>query len=146
MGTAVVIDDEVNVPGTDIANIVSTIRSSGGIVVELENVPIDPDGFDYERYHGVSVVIMDWTPKGDLSQDEGGEIISIPAGKALEQAEDIRKLDFLAKLMKSRMAPIFIFTAEEPSDVESKLRAHKGFKEFVQQKKGTPTAHILVKR
>ena len=123
-GVAVVIDDEVTHEDKAIRKIIDAIKGSGGHVVEMENLP-DPNA-NYRNFSGASFFILDWNLKGAELAVEGGGGESIPLPEGLAEQMLIEKVDFLTRLRDTRLAPVFIFTAEPIPNVKRALRKHKG--------------------
>jgi hypothetical protein len=118
-GIAVVIDDELDSEASQIVAITHKIREGGGYVVPLKELPVETA--DFENFKGASFFIMDWQLHAAVFTDADGAVqaVQIPAGLARMQLEE--KLGFLKKLGASRLAPIFIFTAEPIETVTAAL-------------------------
>lgn len=123
-GVAVVIDDEVTHEDKAINKIVKAIRGSGGHVVEMDKLP-DPET-NYKNFAGASFFILDWNLEGAATviEDGGGASVAIPATLAENLLAD--KVEFLTKLRDTRLAPVFIFTAEPIANVKKALKRHEG--------------------
>lgn len=136
-GIAVVIDDELDVAGSQIVQIREGIEAGGGYVVPLTELPQEET--DFENFRGASFFIMDWQLHGGAVADEDGEIhsVAIPAGLAKKQLEE--KIGFLKKLGIHRLAPVFIFTAEPIEVVTAALEGD----EDLHYQKDIPS-HIFV--
>lgn len=123
-GVAVVIDDEVTHEDKAINKIVKAIRESGGHVVEMDKLP-DPET-NYKNFAGASFFILDWNLEGVATaiDDGGGASVAIPETLAENLLAD--KVEFLTKLRDTRLAPVFIFTAEPIPNVKKALKRHEG--------------------
>lgn len=111
-GIAVVIDDEVEDPNSSITTIIGQIRAAGGHVVTLKDLP--DEGADLSQFAGASFFIMDWQLESNLQ--------GVTIGATLEEENNKRKLDFLKRLSHSRLAPVFIFTAQKRYLVKNVLK------------------------
>lgn len=133
-GIAVVIDNGI---GTEdaIDKILANIKKGGGHAIGLTERPAED--YDLEHFSRVSFFIMDW----NLANDENGPLpagVKLPGG--LDDAMVADNIAFLKRLSKNRHAPVFIFTNEEPSEVEEKLSTDADLHRSVQE------SHILVRR
>lgn len=136
-GIAVVIDDDFDVEHSEIHKITAAIRSEGGQVLGMTALP--PDGTQFVNFAGAAFFILDWNLRGrEYGHDETGQAIQIP--DAVKEQDLIEKVRFLTELRASRLAPVFIFTAEDVNHVEDALRAHKD----LYPENGT--SHIFVRR
>jgi hypothetical protein len=72
----------------------------------------------------------------DLPAPNEGAVVAIPAG--LKQRHVANMIDFLQRLKKVRIAPVFVFTNESVEDVESELKKHPDLYDE------TDPSHILV--
>lgn len=127
-GIAVVIDDQVHSEPA-IQDIVAAIKSGGGHVIPLTDLP--NDNADLENLAGAAFFILDW----NLVQVEPG--VPIPEMLAADQLK--RKVEFLKKLRDHRHAPVFIFTNDDPAHVTNALS------EYPEIYQGDPS-HILVRQ
>lgn len=114
-GVAVVIDDEVNDPGSEIATIVLQIQEGGGRVITMTDLPAAE--YDFSNFSGVSFFVLDWQLQQTLVVD-GGELAALRHSAAFEQQELRRKIEFLKKIMEHRLAPVFIFTNSDLDNVK----------------------------
>lgn len=121
-GMAVVIDDELAVPDSDIVKIIESIREFGGHVVGMKALPTEDT--DYQNFNGAAFFIMDWQLHGKLLS--GGEDgISVPIPKQLAKQHLKEKINFLTNLKKTRLAPVFIFTNDDPDVVKDALHDYE---------------------
>lgn len=136
-GIAVVIDDDFDVEHSEIHQITAAIRNEGGQVLGMTALP--PDGTQFVNFAGAAFFILDWNLRGrEFGHDDAGLPIQIP--DAIKEQDLIEKVRFLTELRASRLAPVFIFTAEDVGHVEETLRAH----EDLYPTNGT--SHIFVRR
>lgn len=133
-GIAVVIDNGI---GTEdaIDTILANIKAGGGHAIGLTERPTED--YDLEHFSRVSFFIMDW----NLANGDDGPLpagVKLPGG--LNDAMVADNIAFLKRLSKNRHAPVFIFTNEEPSDVQQALSTDADLHKSVQE------SHILVRR
>lgn len=136
-GIAVLIDDEVHKTGVEITTIRDQIEDAGCHVVPLAELP-KPSSLVNLR--DVSFFILDWDLTGNTTGDNDGEILTGPAAQALKRQNAIQAIDFLKELKKVCVAPVFIFTNEDPAWIESQIRRHP------ELYSATDPSHILVRR
>jgi hypothetical protein len=127
-GIALVIDNEIGKEG-QIDEILANIKASGGHYVSMRELPTEDD--DLEHFDRIAFLIMDWNLLGEPG---------LPMTAELEKENVIQNIAFLKRLGKSRHAPVFIFTNNNPSDVQSELEADEELRPSVEDK------HILVRR
>lgn len=133
-GIAVVIDNGIGNEDA-IDKILANIKAGGGHAIGLTQRPAED--YDLEHFSRVSFFIMDW----NLANDENGPLpagVKLPGG--LNDAMVADNIAFLKRLSKNRHAPVFIFTNEEPSDVQEALSTDADLHKSVQE------SHILVRR
>ncbi|THD60600.1 hypothetical protein [Phenylobacterium sp.] len=132
-GIAVVIDNGVGQEDA-IDRILGNIRAGGGHHITLGALPADD--YDLEHFSRVSFFIMDWNlVNADGEPLEAG--VRLPA--ALSEAKIQENIAFLKRLSKSRHAPVFIFTNEDPGQVLEELSKDAELQHSVEQ------SRILVK-
>lgn len=133
-GIAVVIDNGIGKePAID--QILASIKAGGGHAIGLTERPATD--YDLEHFSRVSFFIMDW----NLANDDAGPLeagVRLPGG--LHEVMVADNIAFLKRLSKNRHAPVFIFTNEEPADVEQELSTDVELHKSVQE------SHILVRR
>lgn len=136
-GMAVVIDDQLAEADSEIVKIIASIKEHGGHVVGMEMLP-DEDT-DYQNFSGAAFFIMDWQLHGKLlSAGEDG--FPVPITRQLAKQHLKEKINFLTNLKKTRLAPVFIFTNDDPDLVKDALH---DFEDLYQ--KDQPS-HIFVYR
>lgn len=118
-GVAVVIDDEVEKPNTEIATIIQLIHDGGGKVVTMTDLP--NEDYDLSNFSGVSFFVLDWQLHQTVVE-EGGELVPLRHSAAFERQELTRKIAFLKRIMEHRLAPVFIFTNSDLENVKEALR------------------------
>lgn len=117
-GVAVVIDDEVDRPDSEIATIVQQIRDGGGKVITMTDLP--EAGYDFSNFSGVSFFVLDWQLHQTIVR-EGGQMERLRHSDAFERQELTRKIAFLKRIMEYRLAPVFIFTTSDLEKVKDAL-------------------------
>jgi hypothetical protein len=120
-GMAVVIDDELAKADSEIVKIIATIKGQGGHVVGMEMLP--GDGTDYQNFSGAAFFIMDWQLHAKLLTAEDG--FPVPITPKLAEQHLKEKIEFLTNLKKTRLAPVFIFTNDDPDVVKDALHDYK---------------------
>ena len=127
-GIALVIDNGI---GTEeqIDRILKNITDGGGHYVSMTELP--KDDYDLDHFAKVAFFIMDW----NMLNETG---VKLPA--QIEKDMIARNIAFLKRLGKSRHAPVFIFTNDEPDDVAEALNEDPDLLRSVRDK------HILVRR
>ncbi|SHH10344.1 hypothetical protein [Massilia sp. CF038] len=116
-GLAVVIDDELAQAGSEIEEIIESIKGHGGHVVGLNALPAAD--IDFQNFSGAAFFIMDWQLHVIPIDAETGNPVKIPSQLAKQQLNE--KVEFLVKLKNSRLAPVFIFTNDDPDVVKDAL-------------------------
>lgn len=127
-GIALVIDNEIGNEG-QIDEILANIKAGGGHYVSMGELPADD--YDLDHFDRVAFFIMDWNLLG---------VPGLPMTSELEKENVVQNIAFLKRLGKSRHAPVFIFTNNEPEDVEAELKADEELSRSLEDK------HILVRR
>lgn len=133
-GIAVVIDNGIGKEEA-IDQILATIKAGGGHAIGLTERPATD--YDLEHFSRVSFFIMDWNLADDLGEPLAAGVRLPGSLHANMVAENIA---FLKRLSANRHAPVFIFTNEEPADVEHELLADAELHKSVQE------SHIIVRR
>jgi hypothetical protein len=118
-GIAVVIDDEINEPTSEIAAIRAHIEKGGCPVVASETIP---DRAGLEGYRGASFFVVDWNMYGAALAGPSGFPEATPTAELRKKnAADV--IGFLQELKKVRFAPVFLFTQQSIiDDVKHELR------------------------
>lgn len=135
-GIAVLIDDEIEDAGAGIHELKTQIEAAGCHVVSMSKLP---EATSMANLREVSFFILDWNLYGKSLRGAEGEPAAIPP-PALVQQNALRAIDFLKKIQKVCVAPIFIFTNEDVAEVEELLKPH------AELRNGDDPSHILVKR
>jgi hypothetical protein len=135
-GIAVIIDDEIEDAGAGILELKTQIEAAGCHVVPMSKLP---EAAGIANLREVSFFILDWNLYGrSLRVAEGEPPIAAPP--ALVRQNAARAIDFLKKIQKVCVAPVFIFTNEDVAEVEEFLKPHP------ELRSGDDPSHILVKR
>jgi hypothetical protein len=135
-GIAVVIDDEIASPSSTIRPIIDQLKAGGCHVVELADIPAEEESL--ANLNGASFFVMDWQLLPTTQTAEDGTVSKIDYPRTVLKQEKRRKLSFLKRLAKQRLAPMFIFTGEKLEEVKDALASDGSL--YVE---GEPT-HILV--
>ncbi|RZJ47375.1 MAG: hypothetical protein EON87_01170 [Brevundimonas sp.] len=126
-GIALVIDNEIGGEG-QIDEILADIRAGGGHYVSMAALPAHD--YDLDHFDRVAFFIMDWNLLGEPG---------LPMTSELEKENVVQNIAFLKRLAKSRHAPVFIFTNNEPADVVAELETDEELSRSVKDQ------HILVR-
>ena len=135
-GIAVIIDDEIEDAGAGILELKTQIEAAGCHVVSMSKLP---EGASIANLREVSFFILDWNLYGRSLRGAEGEP-PVAAPPALIRQNATRAIDFLKKIQQVCVAPVFIFTNEDVTEVEDELKNHAELRND-----GDPS-HILVKR
>lgn len=111
-GIAVVIDDEINEPTSEIAIIRAHIEKGGCPVVASETIP---ERGGLAGYRGASFFVVDWNMYGAALAGPSGVPEATPTAELRKKnAADV--IGFLQELKKVRFAPVFLFTQQSIID------------------------------
>lgn len=113
-GFAVVIDDDVNKEGCEIADVIQQIEQRKIPVVKYDHLPADDS---IEHFHRLSFLVLDWILyEGEFNTTEG---VRIPGEIRKSRIKD--NLDFITRLQEHCFTPLFIFTSQNVDDVKKEL-------------------------
>lgn len=117
-GIAIVVDDEVNDPQANIANIIKQMEKCHIPVLRYTDIL---DENKIKHFKRISFLLLDWqlNPGQEIGQDMAYEGVKLPS--ALDHAEVLRKIAFIKKLNEVCFCPIFIFTNEDKSHIKNML-------------------------
>ena len=135
-GIAVLIDDEIGDAGAGILELKTQIEAAGCHVVPMSKLP---EAAGIANLREVSFFILDWNLYGKSLRGADGEPAAV-APPALVRQNAARAIDFLKKIQKVCVAPVFIFTNEDVAEIEELLSQH------AELRNGDDPSHILVKR
>lgn len=121
-GIAIVIDDEIENPTSEICTIKGQLEGAGGFVVACTQLPARDA--DLEHFAGAAFVLLDWNLIGTAVGGTEALGMDVPQTLKAQNADDI--CDFLLKLRSKRFVPVFIFTNETVETVKSTLEAKPG--------------------
>ncbi len=117
-GVAVVIDDEVNDSSANINKIISQIEAAKIPVLKYTSLP---DGDIVGHFQNLSFLLLDWKLiKDNVSNEELEEGITIPDG--LQEYDATENLAFIESLNQNCFCPVFLFTNEDTSSIDAKLK------------------------
>jgi len=117
-GVAVVIDDEVNDSRANINKIIAQIEAAKIPVLKYTSLP---EGDVVGHFQNLSFLLLDWRLiKDNMSNEEFEEGTTIPDG--LQEYEATENLAFIENLNQNCFCPVFIFTNEDTSSIETKLK------------------------
>lgn len=117
-GIAVVIDDEVNDSSANINKIITQIESAKIPVLKYTSLP---EGDIVNHFHNLSFLLLDWRLiKDNVSNEVLEEGVTIPDG--LQEYDATENLAFIENLNQNCFCPVFLFTNEVPSSIETKLK------------------------
>ena len=116
-GVAVVIDDEVNNSSANITNIVNQIESKSIPVLKYTSLPGDSI---INHFQNLSFLLLDWRLiKDEITDAEIENGIIMPDTLLEDDAKE--NVEFIKKLNEKCFCPIFIFTNEDTSAIETRL-------------------------
>ncbi len=116
-GIAVVIDDEINDSNANIGNIVKQIESANIPILKYTSLPSEEV---IRHFRNLSFLLLDWRLiKEEVTTDEIAEGVTIP--DALQEYDASENIEFIKKLSEVCFCPIFIFTNEDTTSIQSTL-------------------------
>lgn len=133
-GIAVLIDDEINDPNSGIRVIQEQIEAAGCHVVKMTELP---NAGRILNLRSISFCVLDWNLYAAALRDVEGEG-TIPGTGLLKRQNEEAAVDFLKNLKNVCVAPVFIFTNEEITEVEEVLKQNNLLDE-------NDPSHILVR-
>ena len=107
--TAVVIDDEIDSPESNISKLITKLETEGVLFVKLKDIKDDISAFT-----NVSFIILDWKLE-NINQTFG------VGGSALGNFYRERVVEFIKKITQTFYIPILIFSAESVDLIKSCL-------------------------
>jgi hypothetical protein len=119
-GIAVVIDDEIDVAGSGILKLKSQIEAAGCHVVPMSKLP---ESASIVNLREVAFFILDWNLYGQ-SLKVGSEQVTVTPPASLKKQNALNAIAFLKKLKEVCVAPVFVFTNEDVTEVEEQLKTH----------------------
>lgn len=108
-GTAVVIDDEIDLPNSKISKLVNKLEAEGVLFVKLKDVKDDIYSFS-----NVSFIVLDWKLEA-VNQHLG------LSGSALSSYYREKVVGFVKRITQTYYIPILIFSAESVELIEGQL-------------------------
>lgn len=114
-GIAVVIDDEIDEPNTEVGELRQKIVEAGCHVVPLKALPASES---IANLREVAFVVLDWNLNGTELFEIG---VQLPASLRAQGEKEL--IEFLKQLKKTRFAPVFIFTNEPVAEITTKIEA-----------------------
>lgn len=134
-GIAMLIDDDIVDEKASIRTLQTQIEAAGCHVVQMAQLPKE-EGMPNLR--GVSFFVLDWNLYGRALRDpETGAPLPAPPEIKAQNTADV--IDFLKRLKKVCVAPVFIFTDEIVADVEEEIQRHQELYD------AADPSHILVR-
>lgn len=117
-GVAVIIDDEVNDSSANINKIIAQIEAAKIPVLKYTALP---EGDIVGHFQNLSFLLLDWRLiKDNVSNEEIQEGVTIPDG--LQEYDATENLAFIESLNQNCFCPVFIFTNEDTSSIDTKLK------------------------
>ncbi len=117
-GVAVVIDDEVNDSSANINKIIAQIEEAKIPVLKYTSLP---EGDIVSHFQNLSFLLLDWRLiKNNVSDEELEEGVTIPDG--LQEYDATENLAFIESLNQNCFCPVFLFTNEDTSSINTKLK------------------------
>ena len=112
-----IIDDEIDDPGAGIVELKTQIEAAGCHVLPMSKLP---EGAGIANLREVSFFILDWNLYGRSLRGTDGEPPAA-APPALVRQNSARAVEFLKKIRQVCVAPVFIFTNEDVTEIEEVL-------------------------
>jgi len=120
-GAAVVIDDKIEEPDTDLRAILDQLSSAAVPTIKLKDLPNIESLIHWKRF---GLIVLDW--ELSYAAAEGG--IDVPAGvtvpSELESESHKRILAFVEALLDQTSLPIFVATNASVDGIETELADH----------------------
>lgn len=117
-GVAVVIDDEVNDSSANINKIIAQIEAAKIPVLKYTSLP---EGDIVGHFQNLSFLLLDWRLiKDNVSNEEIEEGVTMPDG--LQEYDATENLAFIESLNRNCFCPVFLFTNEDTSSIDIKLK------------------------
>lgn len=118
-GIAVLIDDEVVIPDSDIDLLAKQIEEDNCHVIRISSLPADEK---LNALTDAAFFILDWNLHNvQADAGIGGDIPLVRTPQRLSKAHVQANIAFLKKIRERRFAPIFIFTNEDIESVKAEL-------------------------
>lgn len=145
-GIAVLIDDEVAVPNSEIDQLANQIQTENCHVIRISDLPSDAQ---LDTLAEAAFFILDWNlhPVHSVDGNNGLPLVKVPS--TLSGKHIRANIDFLKKIRERRFAPVFIFTNEDAETVKKTLSDAQLFSDgpsdhiFVQAKSTALTAGVF---
>jgi len=116
-GIAVVIDDEVNDTTANIGKIINQIESANIPVLKYTAIPSEEV---IRHFQNLSFLLLDWRLiKKEVTNEEIKEGVTIP--DTLQEYDVSENIAFIKNLNKVCFCPIFIFTNEDVTSIQTSL-------------------------
>lgn len=117
-GIAIIIDNEIHQPNSDIFKICQTIEKENIPTVKFDSIP---DKKIISSLKGSAFIILDWDFNSNRGMlDSSDEIITIPSTLSDENKQLL--LNFIKELQKTLFLPIFIFTGLDEKKIIDQLK------------------------
>ncbi len=120
-GIAVVIDDEINNSNANIGNIVMQIESANIPILKYTSLPSEEV---IRHFQNLSFLLLDWRLiKEEVTNDNITKGVTIP--DTLQEYDVSESTEFIKKLSEVCFCPIFIFTNEDTTSIQSTLNLNE---------------------
>ncbi len=120
-GIAVVIDDEINDSNANIGNIVMQIESANIPILKYTSLPSEEV---IRHFQNLSFLLLDWRLiKEEVTNDNITKGVTIP--DTLQKYDVSENTEFIKKLSEVCFCPIFIFTNEDTTSIQSTLNLNE---------------------
>ena len=120
-GIAVVIDDEINDSNANIGNIVKQIESANIPILKYTALPSEEV---IRHFQNLSFLLLDWRLiKEEVTNDNITKGVTIP--DTLQEYDASENIEFIKQLSEVCFCPIFIFTNEDTTSIQSTLNLNE---------------------
>ena len=120
-GIAVVIDDEINDSNANIGNIVKQIESANIPILKYTALPSEEV---IRHFQNLSFLLLDWRLiKEEVTNDNITKGVTIP--DTLQEYDTSENIEFIKQLSEVCFCPIFIFTNEDTTSIQSTLNLNE---------------------
>lgn len=117
-GAVAFIDDEIDEPASDAAQLLQEIRSTGRPVATSKELPPDPEGW-FAHWQGLAFAVVDWDLMSGVGG--GGGSLGSVGGATLSKFARARLFEFVTSLLSSVYCPVFIVSGEDVQDIQRQI-------------------------
>ena len=126
LGPAVVVDDEVNQPGTTAHAVVEELDEAHFPVLRRREIPPDAE---IAHWQAMSLIVLDWDLLGTISidsadddSDEGSTVLGVTLPDSMRGGPTTDSLRFVRKLMAELYCPVFVISNHDVDKIWNQLK------------------------